>query len=211
MAGVPSSSNPSLAVQLPTGGELVGFRNPHPQLSDCCAILSLQTQVAPLIASMVCQIKVLKLLRPLIEIVKGLPNPSVAALEEFEVAATELVPCLSMATPAVVVPFVRDLLCLEIKSLKCFSNELQGVVGKTGAGLNLPAQAEARGVLDSYPAIVWTLTLAGELFQIAGVPPPQAPVLNDKTDAASLEADLAAVAAFTTELQLVANALGGCS
>ena len=81
MAGVPSPSKPSLAVQLPTGGELVGFRNPHPQLSDCCAILSLQTQVAPLIASMACQIKVLKLLKPLIEIVKGLPNPSVAALE----------------------------------------------------------------------------------------------------------------------------------
>jgi len=201
-----SSSHLVPIIHLPMGGELTGSGNPHPPLSECSAIINLQTQVAPLIASMSCQLKVLKLLKPLIDIVKGLPNPSVASLAAFDEAAVDLAPCLLIPTPAVVLPFLRDLLCIEIKSLNCFLQNLQSLLGE--AGVN---QSRVRCVLDSYPSIVGRLKLAGELFGIAGVSLPDGPILGDGTDPASLEADRDAVVAFTTALQFVADALGGCS
>jgi hypothetical protein len=106
-----------------------------------------------------------------------------------------------MTTQASVLPFINELLCLEIKSLTCFLRNLENAMG----GLE-----PARGVLDSYPPIVATLSLAGELFQIAGLTPPQAPALGGGTDPASLRADKAAVAAFAASLQTVADGLGGC-
>jgi hypothetical protein len=64
-----SPSGSLTAVQLPTGGTLVGFNNPNPPTSECSAIINLQTQIAPLIASMSCQLKILKLLEPLIDVI----------------------------------------------------------------------------------------------------------------------------------------------
>jgi hypothetical protein len=198
---MPNASGSIAAIQLPTGGTLVGFNNPYPPTSDCSTIVNLQAQVAPLIASMNCQLKILKLLKPLIDVVKGLPNPSVQAIQAFVSAAEELAPCLLVPTPAGVLPFLKDLLCLEIRSLNCFLRNLENA---------LEGLTAARGVLDSYPPIVATLNLAGPLLQIAGFTPPQAPVLGDGTDAASLKADQAAVGGFVASLQTMADALGGC-
>lgn len=200
--GMSSPSGSLAAIQAPTGATLVGFSNPNPPASECSAIINLQTQLAPLIASMTCQLKILKLLKPLIEVIKGLPNPSVGALQAFAMAAEELVPCLQTSAAPGLLPFLKDLLCLEIKSLNCFLRNLENVL----AGL-MPA----RGVLDSYPPVVATLNLAAELFQLAGLTPPQAPALGNGTDPASLKADHEAVAAFTALLQAVVDALGGCS
>jgi hypothetical protein len=197
-----NASSSIAAIQLPTGGTLVGFNNPNPPTSDCSAVINLQGQVAPLIASMSCQLKILKLMKPLIDVIKGLPNPSVQAIQAFAVAAEDLAPCLLEPTPAVVLPFLRDLLCLEIRSLNCFLHNLENALGGITA---------AKGVLDSYPPVVATLNLAGALFQIAGFTPPQAPVLGDGTDPASLKADQAAVTGFVASLQTMADALGGCS
>jgi hypothetical protein len=205
----PSHSIPT--VQIPTGGELLGFANAHPASSECAAIINLQTQVAPLIASMSCQIKVLKLLKPLIEIVNGLPNPNVAALEAFSEAAVALAPCLLISTPTALLPFVHDLLCIEIKSMKCFLGSLQSLLRRADANRRSISQSQVRAVLDSYPPIVGTLTLAGELFALAGLTIPQPPVLGDGTDVAALNADYEAVAGFVTAIQTLADTIGGCS
>ena len=206
-----SASGSIPTIPLPTGGTLTGFNNPYPPASDCSAIINLQTQVAGLIASMSCQFKILKLLKPLIDVVKGLPNPSVQAIEAFAAAAEELAPCLLTATGAGVLPFVKELLCLEIRSLNCFLRNLEQVTGETRGGRPSAGGAQLRAVLDSYPPIVGTLNLAGEFFYLAGLTPPQAPVLGAGTDPASLKADQAAVADFTASLQSMADALGGCS
>ena len=205
-----SLSNSIPAIQVPTGGELLGFNNPYPASSECAAIINLQTQVAPLIASMSCQLKVLTLLKPLIEVIKGLPSPSVTAMEEFTEAAAALAPCLLIPAPVTVLPFVRDLLCVEIGSLNCFLRNLQRILEETSGGLSSPSRSQVRNVLDSYPPIVGTLKLADELFQIAGVTLPQASVLSAGTDLASLKADQSAVLSFTSSLQSIVDALGGC-
>jgi hypothetical protein len=208
---MPSSPGSIPAIELPTGGELVGFNNPNPPTNECSAIINLQTQVAPLIASMTCQLKVLRLLQPLIEVIKGLPSPSVQALESFSQAAVALAPCLLIPTPASVLPFVKNVLCMEIKSLNCLLHNLQAVTSGSGSHHVSPAVSKVRGILDSYPPIVGTLHLAEELFQIAGVTLPDAPVLGNGTDAGSLKTDQDAILGFATALKSIAETLGGCA
>ena len=205
-----SPSNSSPAIQLPLGGQLLGFANPHPPSSECSAITNLQTQVAPLIVAMSCQLKVLKLLKPLVAVIDGLPNPPAAALEEFSRAAVDLAPCLLVPTSAGVLPFVRDFLCVEIKSLNCLLRNLESVLAQSGANPSSSSESLARRVLDSYPPIVGTLNLAAELFQMAGLTLPTAPVLRNGSDPASIEADQNAITAFAAALQAIADALGGC-
>jgi len=203
-------TNPVSAVELPAGGQLLGFPNLKSQSSKCTADTSLQTQLAPLIASMYSQFKMLNLLKPLIDVILGLPQPPVQALQEFAQAAADLAPYLQVSTPAGVLPFLRDLLCLEIRSLNCLLGNLKSITTLTGAEPGVTVALDARNVLDSYPPIVGILNLASGLFQMAGLTVPKAPQLGGGTDRSSLMADRNAVAAFTASLQAAADALGGC-
>jgi hypothetical protein len=97
-----SAANTVVAIDLPTGGKLVASPTLHMQSAECSAAASLQGQIAPWIASMMCQLLILKLLKPLIEIVRGLPTPPVPVqpVVEFLKTAEELVPCMSVPTPS---------------------------------------------------------------------------------------------------------------
>ena len=190
---------------------MIGFANPHPPSSECSAITNLQTQVAPLIVSMSCQLKVLKLLKPLIDVIHGLPTPPVVVLEEFSKAALDLAPCLLIPTPSGLLPFVHDLLCVEIKSLNCLSQSLQSAVNHSGTDPSSVSKSLVRSIPDSYQPIVGILKLASELFQTAGITLPEVPVLRNGTDLASINADQTAIVTFTAGLQSVADDIGGCS
>src|SRR5207244_9229349 len=105
---------------LPSGGTLEGFPTLAAQTAACSAASNLLAQAAPLLATMHCQSKVLNLLRPLIDIVRGLPSPPVRAIQNFAKAAEDLEPCLFTTTPTALLPLIRDLICLEIRALTCF-------------------------------------------------------------------------------------------
>jgi len=205
-----SESNTIPAINVPTGGQLLGFADLKMQSTECSAATNLQTQVAPLIAALSCQFKVLRLLKPLIGIIRALPNPPVQALREFSKAADDLAPCLLVPTPPGVLPFLRDLLCLEIRSLKCLLRNLQAITAMAGDKPGAVAASEVRSVLDSYPPIVGILNLASGLFQIAGLAIPKAPTLGGGIDPASLAVDQSMVETFTATLQTMADELGGC-
>jgi Uncharacterized protein conserved in bacteria len=170
-------------VQLPAGGAFhpivrgAGVEGP----SICATTADLQRQVAPWLASTACLLRVLALLKPLIDIVKTLP-PQPRSLVEFAKAAEALQPFLLMNTPASAIPLVKDLLCLSLQSLTCLQS------------LSPPDQARAavgiQGVLD----------LAGVFFGIAGVQSIRLSVLSDP---AGLSADISAI-------QAAAATLGGC-
>jgi hypothetical protein len=198
------------AIEVPAVGQLLGFADLKIRSSDCSADINLLTQVAPLIASMSCQFKILTLLKPLIKVIKGLPNPPVQALVEFSEAAETLVPCLMVPTSSSVLPFVKGLLCLEIRSLKCFLRNLQAVTTLAGTDPGAVAASELRSLLDLYPPIVGILGLASELFQLAGLSVPNAPTITGGIDPESLNVDQTSVAIFTTDLQAMVDALGGC-
>jgi hypothetical protein len=207
----PSESSVIPSTDAPGGGRLIGFADLKNQTAGCSAATNLQSQAAPLIALMSCQLKILKLLKPLVDVIRGLPQPSAQALQEFSKAAIDLVPCFQIATPAGLLPFLRDLLCLEIRSLHCFLRNLQALImSEVTAPGTTPAALDARAVLDSYPPIIGILDLASGLFQFAGLPIPQAPALAGGTDRSSLLADQSLVATFTGALETAADALGGC-
>jgi hypothetical protein len=188
-------------LQLPGGGQLQGFPALAAQTAACSATTNLLTQVAPLLALMQCQNKVLNLLKPLIDVVKGLPNPPAHALLEFAKAANDLQPCLATVASASQVSLARDLICLEIRALNCFLEEL---------GPTLKDPTTLGDVLSSYEPIVGVLRLAGDVFSMIGMAVPQAPALSGKTDAASIAADAKAVKALVLSLQSIADSLGGC-
>ena len=128
-----SESSAISAIEVPAGGQLFGFADLKIRSTECSADTNLLTQVAPLIVSMSCQLKILKLLKPLIDVIHGLPNPPAQALLEFSEAADDLVPCLLVPTPLSVLPFLKGLLCLEIRSLKCLLRDLQAITTLAGA------------------------------------------------------------------------------
>ena len=194
-----TTSNPKLS--LPGGALLQGFPALAAQTAACSATASLLSQVSPLLASMHCQAKVLRLLTPLIDVIRGLPNPPAAAIESFAKAAVDLQPCLAALAPASQIGLARDLICLEIRGLTCFLDNLN-------SAMNNPAAA--RDILSSYAPIVGVLSLARDVFLLAGIDVPQAPSLSGNTDRASLSADAKAVQAFMSGLQSIADVIGGC-
>ncbi len=171
-------------VHLPTGAAL------HPitggaggdGLSVCATTADLERQVAPWLASTECLLRVLALLKPLIDIVKNLPSPPPASLAEFAKAAAALQPCLLMNTPASALPLVKNLLCLTLQSLTCLQSSPPAEQARAAVGI--------QGVLD----------LAGTFFAIAGVQPIRLSVL---TNPAGLAADISAI-------QAAVAAFGGC-
>jgi hypothetical protein len=173
------------AVHLPTGGAfrpIVGGAGGNGS-SVCATAMDLQRQTAPWLASTECLLRVLALLKPLIDIVKTLPSGPPASLAEFAKAAMALQPYLLMNTPAQAIPLVKDLLCLTLQSLTCLQS--------------LPSADQARAAVG----IQGVLDLAGVFFGIAGVQPIRLSVL---TNPGGLAADISAI-------QAVVAALGGCA
>jgi hypothetical protein len=186
----------------PAGGLLHGFPDLEPQTSACSAAINLLSQAGPVLGLLECQMRMLSLLQPLITIIGALPTPPVRALQEFTKAAVNLQPYFLALTPAGLLTFVRDLLCLEIQSLQCFLQNLESARKHTGGAV--------KDVLSSYLPMIGVLKLAESLFQRAGVQIPNPPMLSTKTDKSSLDGNAKAIKDFIKALQAVTDTLGGC-
>lgn len=222
-----------LSIQLPTGGALQAFADISKGIpTDCALTFSLMLQIAPFLASIACLLKVLKLLKPLIDIVKGLPVPPVGALIEFGEAAVALAPCLLIPTPASIIPFLRDLLCLILKVLGCITSQLQSLVRilkpltldllaaqqsgndelvATLQCANQNAMTQAGQIMNSLGPVGMLLQIAGPLFDIAGVPSISLPALGSATDVTALNSVLQVLNSVKGDLQIAVDLLGGCA
>lgn len=223
-----------MKVQLPTGGSITAFADISKGIpTDCSMSFSLLLQLAPFLAATECLLKVLKLLKPLIDIIQGLtkvpPAPPVKAIEEFAHAAIELAPCLLVPTPAAIIPFIRDLLCLILRVLNCFLGQMKSLL-KVLEGLELRlslaqgnpeltaqiscaqanANTHAQHLTSSLEPISVLLDLAGALFGIAGIPAIKLPSAGSATDLASLNALVEAVQDAVVVITIATDALGGC-
>jgi hypothetical protein len=131
-----------VSIQLPTGASLKAFTDLSKGIpNDCAMSFNLLLQVAPLLAAIECPLRVLKLLKPLVDVVTGLAKvppepPSPEKIGEVLEAAAELAPCFLVPTPANLLPFVKDILCLIRKVLKCLVDELSSIRDLLG-GLQL--------------------------------------------------------------------------
>lgn len=221
-----------LKVQLPTGGSIQAFADISKGIpTDCSMTFSLMLQIAPFLAATECLLKVLKLLKPLIDVIQGLPVPPVKAIQEFAKAAVDLAPCLLVPTPASIIPFIRDLLCLILKVLKCFLSQMKSLL-KIMGGLSLQltmaqqsgndelvgviqcaqanAQTQAGQIMNSLGPVGVLLDLAGPLFGIAGIPAIQLPALGSASDLAALNSVVQTIQSVVGTIQIVVDGLGGC-
>lgn len=205
---MPKTTSNMIAAQLtlPSGVHLMGFPSLKNDAPAVTAATNLQAQVAALLAVTECQFRVLALLEPLTKLIPNMAQPSPAALQDFERAAVELQPCFAMTTAPVLLPFLRDLLCLQIESLTNVRESLQAVLsGGAGRG-----SAHIQALLSRYPPVVDLLDLARAFYLIAGIDLPAAPELSANTDPAALRQSVRSIDGLIQSLVTIADALGGC-
>jgi hypothetical protein len=226
-----------LKITLPTGGSINALTDISKGIpNDCSMIFNLMLQISPFLAATDCLFKLLGLIAPLIDVVKALgppPDPFKlgSAIPKFLKAAADLAPCLLVVTGAPLIPFLKDLLCLIIKALNCFVDQMESVLGlMSGLTLDLNAamasgNAELQRTLEcaqenaaiaadhltkSIEPIGVILKLAGPLMGLAGVSPIEMPAIGSETDLESLQGVIKTMKGVIGTLQIAADALGGC-
>lgn len=222
-----------LSVQLPSGGSLKAFSDMSKAIpTDCALTFSLLLQIGPILASMDCLLKILGLLGPLVDIVKGLPFPPFEAIKKFIEAAVKLAPCLALPTGTPLIPFVKDILCLILKALKCLVSQLDTIVTVLG-GLALQIQtAESAGNADELAALKCAkenadksaeaamnaiepigalLALLAPVMTLTGQDPIKMPAMAPGADVESLKGLVNTLKGVCEAIQIVTDALGGCS
>jgi hypothetical protein len=223
-----------LKVQLPGGGTLKAFSDLSKGIpTDCALTFSLFLQIAPFLASIECLVKVLKLVQTVVDVVKSvkLPTDLISAIPKIVKAAEPVINCALSFTPAGIIPFIKDLLCLILKALHCFRTQLKSVVvilrdlenainaAQASGNLELlgslecaqnNANTQAQHMMASLEALGVVLDLAGDLMQIAGIAPIKLPTAGAQTDLNALNDLLKAVQGVEATLQTVTDLLGGC-
>jgi hypothetical protein len=233
--GLPNAGE--LKLRLPTGGTFQAFADISKGIpTDCSMTFNLMLQLAPFLAAIECPLKILKLLKPLIEIVNSLPGtPPVKAIKEFGEAAADLTESciLKIAVPELaIIPFIQDLLCLILKVLRCFRSQMKSLLAIMGpltlqlqtaqADVNdelvatiqcaqQNAQTQATQLMNSLGPVGVLLDLAGPLFGIAGVQAIQLPALGSATDLNALRSVVKSIQSVEATIQIAADALGGCN
>jgi hypothetical protein len=197
---LPSCSSLSLPqastaqVTLPIGGTLQGvadFTRGIP--TECSMNFSLMLQLAPMMASMECLLKILKFIGTVVGVIQDITSPFslVSAIPKIVEAAGDLATCLDMALPPFLptLCFLKDLLALIANMLLCAVNALESVLALL-SGLEIQISAaqaagntdllaalqcaqqnattSAEGTMQSLQPIMVLLTLAGTFMQLTG-------------------------------------------
>lgn len=217
-------------ITFPTGGAIKAISDISKGIpNDCSLSISLMIQIAPLLAALDCPLKILKLVQPLIEVIKGLPFPPIEAIKKFIEAATAVVECIGLIiTPAGICPFVRDILKLIIKLLSCLIDQLESLIGlMSGISIRLQlAQADgnselieilecaqgnaatsAKHLMQAFDPIAAVLGLMSPVLEIAQAPAITIPTIPPGTDPQALNQVVGVFKDIRDALQIVVDAL----
>jgi hypothetical protein len=227
-----------LSITLPTGGSLKALTDISKGIpNDCSMTFNLMLQIAPFLAASDCLFKLLGIVAPLIDVIKGLgppPNPLKLgkAIPKFLKAAEKLAPCLLAVTGAPLIPFIKDLLCLILKALNCFLGQMKSILAimkgleiqldaaKSAGNFELQRTVEcaqenatlaAQNLTRSLEPLGAILALAQPLMELAGIPDTikiAPPVAG--ADVAAFEGTIRDIQGVVGTIQVVADALGGC-
>ena len=220
----------SASLTLPMGGTLQGmadFTRGIP--TDCSVNLNLMLQLAPMMASMECLLKVLKFVGAIVGILKNF-NP-LTAVSDVLSAAEDLAKCLEIVVPlGPICTFVKDLLLLISTMILCVVKELDSIL-KILSGLQLQisiaeengntdllealncaqqnAQTSADGAMQSMQPIIVLLSLAGTFIELAGAPVniPAIPGAVPADDLEAMQTLLTDLGEVATVIKEVAEAL----
>jgi hypothetical protein len=221
-----------LKLNLPLGGAMQAMSDISKGIpNDCALTFSLMVQIAPFLASIGCLLAILKLIKPLIDIINGLPFPPAKAIQEFAAAVPPVIECIPIPPFTNIILFIRDLLCLILKVLKCFRDQLKSIIGILD-GIQLQFQAasaqgntelidalkcaqqntqiQAQHLMKSIEPVSVILDLAGSLMALAKIDPIKIPTLGDQADVDSLKKVDQTIQGVVATIQTVVDAIGGC-
>lgn len=221
-------------VRLPTGGHIKAITDITKGIpSDCSVNFNIALQLAPIMASMECLLKVLKFAGVLIGVMKDISGgalPDVLpGLGKIAKAGEELMPCVGMALGLGVPLFIKDLLLLLAKMLRCAAQALRGAIevldgidldiasAKTEGKDELLAQLECAkenaelardGAMVSLEPVMVLLSLASPFLEIGGKSVAIGPFASDGS-LDSLKSVLESIETAATLLQSIAEAIPG--
>jgi hypothetical protein len=220
-----------LTVKLPSGASLTSLSNIGQNIpNDCSLTFSLMMQIMPMMASMECVLKILKLLKPLSDAVTNLP-PSPKLILDIGVAVKDLSECFLMLTPAGMIPFVRDVLCLILTALNCLIGQLKSIGNLLGGLAITLKDARASGndelaetvecaqqnaitsmghLMQGLGPIQAIMDLASPFMSIAGVSAIKLPALGSASDVEDLNRVVAQLDEVMKTIQQIVDGLGGC-
>jgi hypothetical protein len=218
----------NVKLDLPTGGTIKGIGDVTQSIpTDCSLNFSLMLQLGPILANLECFIRLLKLIEPLIAVIKGLPFPPVEAIKKFGEAAVDVTECIvKFTTPAGMIPFVKDILLLIIRILGCLVDGLESIISvMKGISVDLVgaagnptqqallecaqdnAQRSANAQLQAVEPVMVILGIAAPIFEIAQVGPIEIPTLGGVKGVEEMETMVVALGDFVDTLQLIADVL----
>lgn len=221
----------SVKLDLPTGGTLKGISTVTDKIPTSCNLnLSLMLQLGPILANLECFIRVLKLIKPLIDVIKGLPFPPAKAIVDFGEAATEVAECIvKFTTPAGMLPFVKDILCLIIRVLNCVVDQMKSIAAlmeklsldMVAADGNATEQAliecaqenaqrSASAQLQAVEPVMVILEIAAPIFELAQVGPIEIPTFGGVEGFEEMQTFIESLEGFVDTLTLISEAVGGC-
>lgn len=229
-------------LKLPTGGTI----KPLPDItkgipSDCSMNFNLALQMAPIMASMECLLKVLAFLGVVVELVVKIADPKVLppakliavidALPELADKGGKLMPCINMviAPPLNIVPFVKSLLLMIARMLRCVAQALRSAIEVLdGIGLDIATAEQAgndallqqlecakenaelamAGTMTQLEPILVLIDIAKPFLELAGVPL-EVPQIASEGSLDSLKTALEGIETFGQTLEDIAEGLPG--
>lgn len=226
---------PSLGeIRLPTGGRIQAIPDITKGIPDDCAMnASIALQLAPMMASMECLLKVLKFLGTLISVFDKLSKGAVPAipggLVEIVNAGLDLKDCVDMVIgPLKMLQFVKDLLLLIAKMLRCAVQALKSVIAiMDGLEIDIAsakmngndallqqlecskenAELAAAGAMTQVEPVLVLLSLASPFFGIAGQDSISVPSIGSETDIDSLKSVVETLDITATTVQAIADGI----
>jgi hypothetical protein len=219
---------------LPTGGSIAAIADVTKSIPDDCSMsFSLMLQLGPILANLDCLMKVVKVIEPLMKVVTELSNGNVPgalqALPKLVSAVGPLVDCITNFMGTGIFKFVRDVLMLLAKILRCVCQQMRSILNvMSGIALQFEsAQADgntelmaalecaqknaetsmAHAMTAIEPVFV-LLSLAEPFLGMAKVDPIKTPTLASADSLEGLQSTIETLEELAKTMQTIAEALG---
>lgn len=222
-------------IRLPLGGTI----KPIPDItkglpSNCSLTFNLALQIAPIMASMECLMNVLKFIGAIIDAIQGFkdsgPLSLASSIDKLLTAAKDVAGCVAQvaAPPLGIIPFVKDLLLMIARILRCIIEALESIVeimnglelqirtARQNGNDELLAQLEcakenaelaAAGQMQALEPIQILLDLAKPFFSIGGIPEIALPAFGSATDTEALSSLLETLKTVVGTIETAAEAV----
>jgi hypothetical protein len=231
---IPLPKPAKASLNLPTGGRIQGVVDVTKAIPDDCSMsFSLMLQLGPILANLDCLFKIVGVIKPLVETVQaiGKPDPTKIpdALLDLGKAVPPLVDCIAKFVGLGIPLFVRDILALLAKILRCICQQLRSILNvMSGLALQFKsakadgntelmaalecaqgnAQTSMNHAMTAVEPVFLLLSLAEPFLGMAGVDPITTPKLASAEDLDAMSKTIETLEEVAKMMQTIAQGLG---